>query len=479
MKRLITLLPLLMMWISSAFTQDNDFTTRWSIFIASNDLAGGFIEYPGSVVEVNVMYKNLLGEVIYSENHTKALDDFSYLSLDIGKGMNPSPGPLTKEIVEEIHSLCWKAFLDLPGGPIHLEGEDKLFINLRSHLANEAQNSKALDGNIFDDELLDIIDLLSAPDDVTISFLTHDLVVPGGRISRVALRDLVRETQAPSIETGEMLDVRSIGLGDQKPIVFGRDIPEELRDFYTVCIPYLEALWHGLAIKLLGTASPTTSHNTAAIFADNTENDMSAGVLAQARTWGVYGSAANGVVGVSTGDGNGAGISGIVGAAPATGGFKYAIYGNSQSQPSSWAGAFFGSGFYTGTWAMSSDARLKTEIRSQSSSLDKILKLKPSSYFYRQDTPYNLPQGLHHGFIAQDMEEVLPELVTDIEMPLNPDPQEMYKSGSTSYKGINYIEVISLLTGAVQEMNASFKAQLDAQAKEIEDLKKAILELQK
>jgi hypothetical protein len=478
MKRL-TLLPIILIWACSAIAQDEDFSTRWSIFVAGKDLEGEYFELSGEDVNVHVMYKNLLGEVIYSEDHTGILDFYSYLTLDIGKGMNPVPGPLTKEIVQDIHSLCWKATVDLDAGPVMIEGEDELFINIRSRIADEAKNSQKLDGNIFDDELLDIIELLSAPDDVTISFLTHDVVIPGGRIRGVALRDLVRSAQAPSIETGEMVDLHCIGTGDQKPIVFGKDIPEELRDFYTVCIPYLEALWHGLAIKLLGTASPTTSHNTAAIFADNTQNDRSAGVLAQARTWGVYGSAANGIVGVSTGDGNGAGISGIVGAAPASGGFKYAIYGNSQSQPSSWAGAFFGNGFYTGTWTMSSDARLKTEIRSQTSSLDKILQLKPSSYFYRQDTPYNLPQGLHHGFIAQEMEQVLPELVTDIEMPLNPDPQEMYKGGSTPYKGINYIEVISLLTGAVQEMNASFKAQLDAQAKEIEELKKMILEIQK
>jgi hypothetical protein len=87
--------------------------------------------------------------------------------------------------------------------------------------------------------------------------------------------------------------------------------------------------------------------------------------------------------------------------------------------------------------------------------------------------------GLHHGFIAQEMEEVMPELVADIEMPLDPDPQTMHKSGFTSYKGINYIEIISLLTGAVQELNTQLNAKLEAQSNEIAELRQMINELKK
>jgi hypothetical protein len=212
-------------------------------------------------------------------------------------------------------------------------------------------------------------------------------------------------------------------------------------------------------------------HNTAAIFADNTLSAMSAGVLSNAQTWGVYGTGQNGLVGISTGTGSGAGTWGSVSVAPETGGFKYALYGNSMGFTGSWAAALFGNSFHTGTLTMSSDARLKTEIRSHSNTLDKVMQLKPSLYSYRQDTPYGLPQGLHHGFLAQDVEQIFPELVSDIAMPLTLDPQEMWKGGSTEYKGINYIEMISILTSALQELNTSLTAKIDAQAKEIEALR--------
>jgi hypothetical protein len=216
--------------------------------------------------------------------------------------------------------------------------------------------------------------------------------------------------------------------------------------------------------------SPLISHNTAAIYADNSESPASAGVLANAQTWGFYGTAQNGMVGISTGPGNGAGMWGALGQAPDSGGFKYALFGNSMNFTGGWAAAIFGNGFYTGTWSMSSDARLKSEVRAQSGALEKVMLLRPSRYRYRQDTPYSLPDGIHYGFLAQEMEVVFPDLVSDVSMPLSTDPDEMYTSGSTQYKAINYIEMISILTSAMQEMNA----RIDTQAKEIAELQKAL-----
>jgi hypothetical protein len=257
--------------------------------------------------------------------------------------------------------------------------------------------------------------------------------------------------------------------------VFGPSTPAEIENYITICTPTAHNVLHGFAVDMKGQVppnahSPTVSHNTAAIFADNTENAQSAGVLSQAQTWGVYGSGQNGVVGISTGAGNGAAAWGSVSQAPGSGGFKYALYGNSMAFSGSWAAALFGNGFYTGTWSMSSDARLKTEVRAQTDALTKIMQLRPAQYKYRQDTPFGLPDGIHHGFLAQELEEVFPELVSDITMPEDPDPQKMYASSTTQYKAINYIEMITILTSAIQELNG----KIDDQAREIAALKEQL-----
>jgi hypothetical protein len=65
-------------------------------------------------------------------------------------------------------------------------------------------------------------------------------------------------------------------------------------------------------------------------------------------------------------------------------------------------------------------------------------------------------------------------LVSDIAMPKDTDPQKMYKSPTEVYKGINYTEMISILTSALQELNTTLNAKIDAQAAEIAELKKLI-----
>ncbi|MBN1186453.1 MAG: tail fiber domain-containing protein, partial [Bacteroidales bacterium] len=66
--------------------------------------------------------------------------------------------------------------------------------------------------------------------------------------------------------------------------------------------------------------------------------------------------------------------------------------------------------------------------------------------------------GRHYGFTAQELEEVFPELVST-----EAHPPEDEKGEPLIYKSINYIEMIPILTQAIQE-----------QQEEIEDLKKEL-----
>lgn len=68
------------------------------------------------------------------------------------------------------------------------------------------------------------------------------------------------------------------------------------------------------------------------------------------------------------------------------------------------------SGFLTST--NPSDSRLKDNITDLQYGLNEILKLRPVSYNWKND---NINQGKQFGFIAQEVQEVMPELVKEFE----------------------------------------------------------------
>jgi prepilin-type N-terminal cleavage/methylation domain-containing protein len=75
---------------------------------------------------------------------------------------------------------------------------------------------------------------------------------------------------------------------------------------------------------------------------------------------------------------------------------------------------------YAGNFASSSDARLKEKIRPVDNSLQLIEKLKPVHFYWRPGTEqYNAEkeQKEQIGFIAQDVEKVLPEVVGKVKYP--------------------------------------------------------------
>lgn len=97
-----------------------------------------------------------------------------------------------------------------------------------------------------------------------------------------------------------------------------------------------------------------------------------------------------------------------------------------------------------------SDRRYKQNIKPVSNALSTVMRLKSSTYEYNigqfPDKGFN--SGNQFGLIAQDVEKVLPDLVTT------------YADG---YKGINYTEIIPLLIKAIQEQ----QAQIDELKKQL------------
>jgi hypothetical protein len=130
---------------------------------------------------------------------------------------------------------------------------------------------------------------------------------------------------------------------------------------------------------------------------------------------------------------------------------------------------------------VASDAKLKKDITSFTGAMDIINKLKPKTYFYkRADFSYlNLPPEKQYGLIAQDLEAVLPELVTTANMPVKVANGERQV---VEIKTVNYSELIPVLIKGLQEQQIIIEDQnkkIEKQQKQIDDLIKRIEALEK
>lgn len=91
---------------------------------------------------------------------------------------------------------------------------------------------------------------------------------------------------------------------------------------------------------------------------------------------------------------------------------------------------------YSGTLVDTSDRRAKDNINEISGSLDKINRLKAVTFTQKGDQA----QALNYGLVAQDVQEVYPDLV--------------HAKGGDNMLGVDYIGLIGPLIHAVQELSA-------------------------
>jgi hypothetical protein len=149
--------------------------------------------------------------------------------------------------------------------------------------------------------------------------------------------------------------------------------------------------------------------------------------------------------------------------------------------PDSYAGSFIGDVFVDGSIFQISDRKLKQNIADFTSAMGVINKLQPKEYEYRQDGNFklmNLPRGKHYGLIAQDVEQVLPNLVKEAKF----DAGNMASAGKKTaakgevidYKGVSYTELIPILVKGMQELskkNDEKDAMIADLQKQMEELK--------
>ncbi len=157
-----------------------------------------------------------------------------------------------------------------------------------------------------------------------------------------------------------------------------------------------------------------------------------------------YSAAGTGVYGKSAA----AGYSGVFGTNDSSG---YGVYGLSVSGYSVYCN---GNGGYTGSWGLISDGRLKRDVEPLEDGLSRVMALRGVRFLYRvEEFPEKkLPHEPQVGFIAQEVEEIVPSVVV---------------TGPDGYKSVDYAKLTPLLVEAVK-----------AQQNEIRDLKAQVRSLE-
>ncbi len=148
---------------------------------------------------------------------------------------------------------------------------------------------------------------------------------------------------------------------------------------------------------------------------------------------------------------------GVKGEVSNAGGFGAGIWGVAPTTNTNWyAGLFDGRVVVNGAFSAPSDKKLKVNIKDDKGLLEKLLKLNPVNYNYAANDKINLPGGLQHGFLAQDIEEFFPELVIPARKPITDKEGKFIEY--YDYKTVNYLGIISLLTSGIKELDNKVKS---------------------
>jgi len=140
---------------------------------------------------------------------------------------------------------------------------------------------------------------------------------------------------------------------------------------------------------------------------------------------------------------------------------NYAIYGQAPTGSGNWAGYFNGGFTSSGTFFLVSDEQFKTNVEDFETGLDVINQLSPKTYefLHEQYPTMSFSEGTQYGLIAQELAEVLPELVGTVVAPTLLDSLGNEISSAIEYQAVNYIGLVPILISAVKEQQSQIEEQ--------------------
>jgi hypothetical protein len=169
------------------------------------------------------------------------------------------------------------------------------------------------------------------------------------------------------------------------------------------------------------------------------------------------------------------------------------VWGVSSNFANDWAGYFGGRANVTGDLAVGgncdiqgfgylangpwtySDKRLKKDIKDLESSLPLIMSLKPKTYLFDKNKCHDLKlsETKQYGFIAQELQEIIPEMVNQKVKQDEIDPETKKIIPGYELLTVNYDLLIPILTKGMQEQ----QTQIESQQKQIDEQKQLINQL--
>jgi len=151
---------------------------------------------------------------------------------------------------------------------------------------------------------------------------------------------------------------------------------------------------------------------------------------------------------------------GIRAAADNASAINYAVYGETNTLTpctlagvcSNAAGYFKGNLVHTGSFGAVSDSKFKTDVNTIDSAAYFLSQIQTHSFnFDHVSWPQMaLPQGKHYGVIAQELETILPDAITNYVQPGVVDSTGAVVHPNVSFKAVNYLELIPLLVKGYQ-----------------------------
>ncbi|HHU35063.1 MAG TPA: hypothetical protein GXZ49_07520, partial [Bacteroidetes bacterium] len=121
-----------------------------------------------------------------------------------------------------------------------------------------------------------------------------------------------------------------------------------------------------------------------------------------------------------------------------------------------------GTAYASGGWASESDQRLKTNVKPLEGALQSVLKLQGVSFNWIDETDHRPGQNI--GFIAQEVKEVLPEIVSG---------GGKDEEGNEIYYSIEYATLTPVLVEAIKEQ----EKKIESQQRQIDELKAMVEKL--
>ena len=122
--------------------------------------------------------------------------------------------------------------------------------------------------------------------------------------------------------------------------------------------------------------------------------------------------------------------------------YRFTVYGNALASGGVWT---------------NSDRKIKREIQDVSNATEIVEKLKARTYFLKSNEypQFNFSGSRQYGFIAQELEEILPELVLKSSEPVRRGEAEEREE----FMAVNYVALIPILVKSMQEQQAQIRKQ--------------------